>query len=73
MEMSNPLGLYQLLQHNLPKAQAWTGGSGQRGWLPGTQQISSDRDAWSVTHCSPLHLCSLLFVALICISDFQNC
>lgn len=62
--MPNSLGLSQLLQHNLPKAQARTGGSGWL-WLPGTQQISSDRDALSVTDCSPLCFCSLLLVALV--------
>lgn len=62
--MSNSLGLSQLLQHNLPKPQAWTGCSGQCGYI-GTKQISSDRDALSVTDCSPLHFCSLLLVSLI--------
>lgn len=34
-------------------------------WLQGTKQISSDRDALSVTDCSPLHFCSLLLVSLV--------
>lgn len=62
--MSNSLRLSQLLQHNLPKAQPWAGGSGQCG-LPGTQQSAVTEDDFSVTDCSPLHFCSLLLVALV--------